>query len=101
MTAMLCTGTAGATPDAEHCKPVAGAKTSYFGADQPRITSESLLPWTALGLDGPPAKDKPLKVELSSTAWHRSRWMSLSGMAPDQGDAEPKHWSIVRLGRVS
>ena len=101
MTALICAGTAGATPDAGHCKPVDGARTSYFGADQPRITSESLLPWAALGLDGPPAKDKPLRVEISATAWHRSRWMSLSGMAPEQGDAEPRHWATVRLGRVS
>ena len=101
MTALLCAGTGTATPDAEHCTPIANAKTSYFGADQPRITSESLLPWTALGLDGPPGKDKTMKVEVSSTAWHRSRWMSLSGMAPEQGNADSKHWAVVRLGRVS
>ena len=101
MTALLCAGIATATPDAAHCKPVEGAQTSYFGADQPRITSETLLPWPALGLDAPPGKDRPLKVEVSATAWHRSRWMSLSGMAPEQGDADPKHWAVVRLGRVS
>jgi hypothetical protein len=101
MTALLCTGTAAATPDAAHCQPVEGANTSYFGADQPRITSETLLPWVALGLDAPPAKGNPLKVEISATAWHRSRWMSLSGLAPDQGNDEPKHWAVVRLGRVS
>jgi hypothetical protein len=101
MTALLCAGIASATPEAGRCKPVTGAKTSYFGADQPRITSETLLPWAALGLDGPPGRDKPLKIEVSATAWHRSRWMSLSGMAPDQGAADPKHWAVVRLGRVS
>ncbi|MEA2755451.1 MAG: hypothetical protein QOJ54_1740 [Aliidongia sp.] len=101
MTALLCSGTATATPDAAHCRPVEGADTSYFGADQPRITSETLLPWAAIGLDAPPAKDKPLKVEISATAWHRSRWMSLSGLAPEKGADEPKHWAVVRLGRVS
>jgi len=99
MTALLCAGIATATPDAAHCKPVEGAQTSYFGADQPRITSETLLPWPALGLDGPPGKDRLLKVEVSTTAWHRSRWMSLSGMAPEQGDADPKHWGGGSAGR--
>ena len=101
MTALLCAGTANATAEFSKCKPVEGAKTSYFGADQPRITSETQLPWAALGLDGPPAKDKLLKVEVSTMAWHRSRWMSLSGMAPEQGDSDSKHWAVVRLGRVS
>lgn len=101
MTALLCSGGGAAIRDAAHCKPVEGARTSYFGADQPRITSETLLPWAALGLDGPPAKDKPLKLEISATAWHRSRWMSLSGVAPAPGGADPRRWSVVRLGRVS
>jgi hypothetical protein len=101
MTALLCAGVASDTRDAAHCKPVAGARTSYFGADQPRITSETELSWAALGLDGPPGKDKPLRIEISATAWHNSRWMSLSGMAPKPGAADPKDWTVVRLGRVS
>lgn len=98
MAAMLCAGAGGETAEPKDCRPVPGAKTSYFGADQPRITSESLLPWAALGLDGPPAGSK-LRIEVSATAWYHSRWMSLSGLAP--GTSEPKRWAIVRLGRVS
>jgi hypothetical protein len=101
MTALLCAGIAAVPADpSPQCRPVTGALTSYFGADQPRITSESLLPWRALGLDGPPAGGQ-MRIEVSATAWHRSRWMSLSGMPPEQGWARPKRWINVRLGRVS
>ncbi|HVJ53813.1 MAG TPA: hypothetical protein VM689_15195 [Aliidongia sp.] len=100
MTALLCAGVASAAAIPADCVEVPGAKTSYFGADQPRITSEALLPWAALGLDGPPATGK-LKVEVSATAWYHSRWMSLSGTAPAEGESRPKGWAIARLGRVS
>jgi hypothetical protein len=101
MTALLCAGIAAVPADpSPQCRPVTGALTSYFGADQPRITSESLLPWSALGLDGPPPGGQ-MRIEVSATAWHRSRWMSLSGMPPEQGWARPKRWILARLGRVS
>lgn len=95
MAPKLCLGT-----PAEHsvsdCAPVPGAAALYFGADQPRIAAEALIPWSALGLSGPPA-DKSLKVEVSSTAWHRSRWMSLSGLAPAEGARHPERWMQMRL----
>ena len=101
MTALLCAGIAAVPADpSPQCRPVSGALTSYFGADQPRITSESLLPWAALGLDAPPSGGL-VRLEVSATAWHRSRWMSLSGMPPEQGWARPKRWTLARLGRVS
>ena len=101
MTALLCAGIAAVPADpSPQCRPVTGAITSYFGADQPRITSESLLPWAALGLDGPPSGGL-MRLEVSATAWHRSRWMSLSGMPPEQGWARPRRWTLARLGRVS
>jgi hypothetical protein len=101
MTALLCAGIAAVPADpSPQCRPVSGALTSYFGADQPRITSESLLPWSALGLDAAPAGGL-VRIEVSATAWHRSRWMSLSGMPPEQGWARPKRWTVARLGRVS
>jgi hypothetical protein len=101
MTAMLCDGT-GAEPDdpETNCKPVTGGTSRYFGANQPRIVAEALLPWPALGLDGPPVNGR-LRLEVSATAWHRSRWMSLSGMPPEQGWARPRRWTLARLGRVS
>ncbi len=100
MMALLCAGAADETAEAKACRPVPGALSSYFGADQPRITTEALLPWPALGLDGPPASGK-LKIEIAASAWYRSRWMSLSGMSPEEGRDAPERWATVRLGRVS
>lgn len=94
----LCAG-APAEHAGNRCLPVPGARALYFGADQPRITAEALLPWAALGLAGPP-DDGQLRIEVSASAWFRSRWMSLSGLPPAQGSAAPAHWTTVRLDRV-
>jgi hypothetical protein len=94
MAALLCAGEA-ATPSG--CEKVPGADTVYFGADQPRITAEGFLPWSALGVDRPPAGDR-IKVEIAATAWHRSRWMSLSGLPPEEGMSHPERWTTARLG---
>ena len=95
----LCEGTV-ATLHANACAKVPGAQALYFGADQPRIVAEALLPWRALGLDGPPPSGQ-LKVEVSATAWFNARWMSLSGLPPRQGSAEPRRWLTVRLAPSS
>jgi len=101
MAALLCAGPAAVVGEPPPtCHAIPGAKAVYFGADQPRITSEMHLPWSSLGLDGPPINGQ-LRLEVSSTAWHRSRWMSLSGLPPEQGRARPKRWMTVRLGRTS
>ncbi len=101
MTALLCEGIAAEPAEpSPACHAVDGAKTSYFGADQPRITAETALPWSAFGLDGPPSNNQ-LRLEVSATAWYRSRWMSLSGMPPEQGWARPKRWIVAKLGRMS
>ncbi len=94
MAALLCAGEA-ATPST--CAAIPGADSVYFGADQPRITAEAFLPWSALGLDRSPATDR-IKVEIAATAWHRSRWMSLSGLPPEEGMAHPERWPTARLG---
>ncbi|HMK67832.1 MAG TPA: hypothetical protein VK433_04740 [Stellaceae bacterium] len=95
MAPLLCAGSAiAAGPNA--CPPVAGGEVLYFGADQPRIVGEALLPWSALGLSGPP-RDGKLKVEISASPWFRSRWMSLSGLSPAEGSAHPDRWLPVRL----
>ncbi|HXY99388.1 MAG TPA: hypothetical protein VEI03_05280 [Stellaceae bacterium] len=97
MTARLCAGAAAErAPSA--CPAVPGAEALYFGADQPRIVGEALIPWSALGLDAPPASGR-LKVEISASSWFRSRWMSLSGLPPAAGSARPGRWATVRLGR--
>jgi len=95
MAPKLCQG-APTNHSATDCSPVPGAQALYFGADQPRIAAEALIPWAALGLSDAPA-DRTLKVEISSTAWHRSRWMSLSGLAPAEGARHPEKWMAMRL----
>ncbi len=96
MTALLCAGAA-AQIIAEGCHPVPDAEAVYFGADQPRITAEMLLPWSALGF-APPQPGAKLRAEVAMTSWHRERWMSLSGEAPERAMADPAHWLPVRLG---
>jgi hypothetical protein len=96
MAPKLCLGTP-AEHAATDCAPVPGAQALYFGADQPRIAAEAVIPWEALGLAGPPGDGK-LRVEVSATAWHRSRWMSLSGLSPGEGARHPEKWMAMRLG---
>ena len=96
MTALLCAGAA-AQIVAEGCHPVTGAEAVYFGADQPRITAEMLLPWSALGVE-PPQPGAKLRAEVAMTSWHRERWMSLSGQAPEAAMADPARWLTMRLG---
>jgi hypothetical protein len=92
----LCEGAAATRPDTS-CAPVEGSWVRYFGADQPRISAEAMLPWPALGLTGPPA-DGRLKVEVTAGAWLGSRWMSLSGRPPAEASADPAQWIPMRLG---
>jgi hypothetical protein len=95
MAAMLCEG-APATKD--ECVSPRGAEAVYFGSDQPRVVAEGRLPWAALGVAGPPADGK-LKLEVAGTAWHRARWMSLTGAAPAEAMAHPEHWRDATLGK--
>jgi len=96
MAAMLCAGAA-ETAITDDCKPVFGAEAVYFGADQPRITAELLLPWSNLGI-APPQPGARFRGEVAMTSWHRQRWMSLSGEAPDRAMADPTRWLPMRLG---
>ena len=83
--------------DEARCQPVPGAVATYFGSDQPRITVEVTLPWQAIGVTQPPLQ-QGLRVELAATAWHRSRWMSWSGLPPMLAMQDPTRWRLVRLG---
>ena len=96
MAAQLCAGSAEQTI-AMGCVEIAGAKATYFGADQPRITAEMLVPWSALGI-GTPAPGVQLHAEVAVTSWHRERWMSLSGRSPSAAMNDPKGWRGMRLG---
>jgi hypothetical protein len=93
--ARLCAGAPVEHAD-NRCPAVPGGEALYFGADQPRIVGEALIPWAALGLAGPP-ESRVLKVEVSASAWFRSRWMSLTGLSPTHGSARPGRWAVLRL----
>ena len=94
--AHLCAGGEKARAQ-NRCQPVGGGKALYFGAGQPRIVGEALIPWPALGLAEAPA-DRRLRVEVSSSAWYHARWMSLSGLPPSEGSQQPERWAVLRLG---
>jgi len=95
MAPKLCPGTVAELHDND-CAAVPGAQTLYFGADQPRVVAEAMLPWGALGVDAPP-KARKLAVEVSAVSWDNGRWMSLSGLAPAQGALETKRWMTAKL----
>jgi len=96
MAAELCGGAA-SRAIGQGCTPVPGAKSVYFGADQPRITAEALIPWSALGVASP-GEGTPLHVEIAVTSWDRDRWMSLSGRDPAAAMRDPAGWRRMRLG---
>ncbi|HVA35404.1 MAG TPA: hypothetical protein VNG52_04150, partial [Stellaceae bacterium] len=95
MKPLLCVG----SPEAHHgstCPPVAGGTVHYFGADQPRIVADALIPWTALGVAGPPGS-RSIRLDVSARSWFRARWMSLSGQTPEAASADPQLWETATL----
>jgi hypothetical protein len=85
---------------ADSCTAVPGAIARYFGIalDQPRVILKAFVPWSQLGVAGPP-QDAGLRLALSVTAFYRSRWMSNDGVAPDVAMSRPSQaWSRFRLG---
>ena len=96
MRAQLCAGAA-QLAISSGCTEVGGAEAVYFGADQPRITAEMVIPWSAFGIAAP-APGTQLRAEIAITSWDRGRWMSLSGRAPEAALADPGGWRPLRLG---
>jgi hypothetical protein len=86
--------------DHGQCLQVAGAVTTYFGSEQPRITAEVSIPWHAFGISAPPAP-REVRMMLAATAWHRSRWMSWNGLLPEAAMQDPTQWSVVTLGNAA
>lgn len=78
------------------CDAVPAALTAYLVSDRSRITAQVTLPWSTLGLSGPP-KDKHLRVQLAATAFYRSRWMSLSGAPPAEAMSNLASWRPATL----
>jgi hypothetical protein len=96
MSAKLCAGEA-QIAITEGCTEVSGAEAVYFGADQPRITAEIMIPWSALGISAP-TPGTQLRAEVAITSWNRDRWMSLSGLAPERAMKDPELWPAMRFG---
>jgi hypothetical protein len=96
MAARLCAGSAELAITAG-CSEVPGAEAVYFGADQPRITAEVVIPWSALGVERP-SPGARLRAEIAVTSWHRERWMSSSGEPPAAAMDHPESWPAMRLG---
>lgn len=82
--------------DSGSCLPVPEAAVSYFGADQPRIAVELTMPWKSAGCEQRNAGDT-IRTEIAATAFHRSRWMSLSGQLPVQALSDAASWQTVKL----
>jgi hypothetical protein len=99
MAARLCAGSAELVITVG-CTEVPAAEAVYFGADQPRITAEIVIPWAALGT-APPGPGAQLHAEVAVTSWHRERWMSLSGRSPAEAINDTKSWRPMRLGNES
>jgi hypothetical protein len=80
------------------CTPVAGAIARYFGTalDQPRVILKGFIPWSQLGVAGPPER-AALRLALGVTAFYRSKWMSSDGAMPDVAIAHPETWRAARL----
>jgi hypothetical protein len=74
----------------------AGSKANYFGSDQPRISADLTLSWSAVGAQHAPPTGR-IKLEIAVTAWHQSRWMSLSGLDSNGGVLNPAAWETVEL----
>src|SRR6266581_225297 len=74
--------------DSAVCAPVPAAVATYFGGDVPRIVAEVFLPWSVLGVPGPPP-ERQLRLELAATGWYRARWMSWSGLPPEVALRDP------------
>ena len=78
------------------CTPVAGVEARSFWYSQPRIRVKVLIPWDALGVKSAPHSVEA-RLDVAATAFFRSRWMSLSGLAPEITLAQPDRWRRLRL----
>jgi hypothetical protein len=78
------------------CAPVAGVEARSFWFSQPRVNAKVFMPWEVLGAKGEPAPVE-VRLDVAATAFFRSRWMSLSGLAPEIALARPDRWRRLRL----
>jgi hypothetical protein len=82
--------------EANTCSPVEGVQARSFWFSQPRIDAKLHIPWTVLGVSSPP-RDTEVRLEVACSAFFRSRWMSLSGLEPEEALSRPERWRQLRL----
>jgi hypothetical protein len=78
------------------CVSVAGVAARSFWYSQPRINAKVFIPWEVLGTKGQHAP-VDVRLDVAATAFFRSRWMSLSGLAPEVTLARPDKWRRLQL----
>ncbi len=78
------------------CVGIPSAVATDLRSDHARIREEIFLPWSALGVAGPP-RNGNLRVQLGATSFYGSRWMSLTGEAPSRAIEDPSNWRSARL----
>ena len=75
-----------------------GADAVYFGADQPRITAETRIPWSALGRQRA-CRGHHAAGRNAVTAWDRYALdVAVRPAAPAAAMRDPSGWRAMRLG---
>ena len=98
MQALLCAGAGRSRRSDRGCTPVPGAEAVYFGADQPRITAEMLIPWSALGIAPPaPGAGAPRRSG-GHLMGPRALDVVVRAARPRRRCADPSGWRKMRLG---
>ena len=97
MAALLCAGPRRNRRSRRAAIRCRGAEAVYFGADQPRITAEMLMPWSALGIAPPQAGRQIARRGRGDLMASRALDVAV-GHAPERAMADPAHWLPMRLG---
>jgi hypothetical protein len=82
--------------EANACPPVEGVQARSFWFSQPRINAKVLIPWEVLGIKSA-SRPAEVRLDVAATAFFRSRWMSLSGLPPEEALSRPDRWRRLRL----
>jgi hypothetical protein len=85
--------------EANACLPVEGVQARSFWFSQPRVNAKVLIPWEVLGVKSA-SHPAEVRLDVAATAFFRSRWMSLSGLPPEEALSRPDRWRRLRLASV-
>jgi hypothetical protein len=78
------------------CPPVEGVQARSFWFSQPRVNAKVLIPWEVLGVKSA-SRPAEVRLDVAATAFFRSRWMSLSGLPPEEALSRPDRWRSLHL----